>query len=177
MKKENCEETGSQADEGNSEDAAEGKSPKKTRREPQLAHAYHIIRENRLWSADSFLSFIKRIGDSRLIALCMRQSASTIVERALHMEQAEARLSRSQQSLLDLLGTAASSKCGCECSGEWKRMALQLLQFQQIPPAEIASAVLRALETVASKGVNVFLHGVTSSVKSGILDHHDITHP
>ena len=145
-------------------------SPKRGRREPQLAHVYRVMRENNLWSETALLAFARRVQDTHMNALFMRANAENLVERALHLEQAEARLSRSQQSRLDLLVAAADTKCNCEPKGEWKKMALELLHLQEIPARDFASAILRALDTGASKGSNVFIFGTTSSAKSWILD-------
>jgi hypothetical protein len=144
--------------------------PTKTKREPLWAYAFRLIRENELWSGDLFQSYVQRTGEARLISLCMQKSAASIVEKARHVLQADTRLNRSQQSRLDILREAAGKRCTCTTSGEWARAAIDLFRLQQISASVFAAAMLRALETGAAKGVNVFIFGVTSSAKSWVLD-------
>ena len=160
----------SEAEEANEGGAGSDSSPKKARREPQLAQVYRVIRENNLWTEVELLAYVSRMEDKSLNALFMRANAENLVERAVQLKHAEARLSRSLLTRLEILRAAAETKCGCEHEGEWKKMAVELLQWQDISPCEFASAILRALEMGASKGTNIFIHGTTSSAKSWILD-------
>jgi hypothetical protein len=144
--------------------------PKVARREPQWACAFRLIKEHALYSGDEFLSFCLKQGHERMISLCMQKRADNVVERAMYILHADARLNRSKQSRMDLLRAAGKGKCICLQQGEWKSMALSLLQFHAIPAAEFASAMIQALQVGASKGVNIFLFGPTSSAKSWILE-------
>ena len=74
----------------------ESQEAQETRREPVWAYAFRIIRDHELMNGDSFLSFAQRLGDSRLISLCMQRSPNSIVEKARHVHEADARLRRSE---------------------------------------------------------------------------------
>lgn len=142
----------------------------KCRREAVRSYAFRLIEENNLTTADSFLAHVLKLRDPRLISLFMSNSATNIVEIANNALQAQARLKRSTQSRLDILREAADSSCECESPGNWKKSALDLLNLQNISPAQFAAAVVLALESGAEKAVNVFIHGTTTSGKSWILD-------
>lgn len=157
-----------QEDERESDEQA-GDEPK-CRRESVWAYAFRLIRDHNLRTGDSFLSFVQRLGDTRLITLCLQRSAASIVEKVLHIQEADLRLKRQEMSRSDILREAAASPCTCDQPGKWKMMALELLRFQSIPPHLFASTVMAALEAGASKGVNVFIYGSTTSAKSWIID-------
>jgi hypothetical protein len=153
------------------EAGVESEEPHKQRREPVWAYAFRLIRDLKLASEDAFLAHVMKTSDPRLTSLCMQRSAKTLVEKALHLLEADSRLERSKKSRLDILRDfAADSLCSCEHPAAWKIAALELLRLQKINAVEFASAVITALETGASKGVNIFLHGTTTSGKSWILD-------
>jgi len=152
------------------EEAEEAEEAPKNRREPQNAYAFRLIRDHNLCTGDAFLSFVQRLQDPRLISLCMQRSASSIVERALHVIEADARLKRKELGRIEILRLMAENQCTCDRHWDWKNMALELLQFQKIHPAQFAKAMITALETGASKGANIFIHGTTTSAKSWILD-------
>lgn len=160
----------SSASEDGDEKGGVQSNEQKTKREPVMAYAFRLIRDHQLMTGDSFLSLVQKLGDPRLISLCMQKSPSSLVEKARHVCGADARLKRSEQSREEILHQAAESPCTCDRPGNWKSTALQLLRLQKIQPVQFATAVMNALVTGASKGVNVFLHGTTTSGKSWILD-------
>lgn len=118
---------------------------KKARRVPIWAYALMLIRDHELWSGDALSSFALRLGDSRLVSLCMQRSPGSIVEKARYVSQADAWLGRAQKTRIDLLRSAASNPCTCDRLGDWKTAAIEVLQLQNIPTAAFASAMLSAL--------------------------------
>ena len=123
-----------EAEEDNEEGLQPKDADKKPRREPVWAYAFRLIRDNNIKTGDAFGALAKRLDDARLLSLCMQKQASSIVERALHLLEAEARLKRSQLSCLDILHQAATLPCCCARPGEWKTMAIDLLRLQKILP-------------------------------------------
>lgn len=156
-----------------SEDKEDEKNPcgnHPVRREPVWAYAFRLIRDHGLRTEDAFLGLVKRLDNPRLNSLCMQRSAKTLVEKALHLLEADVRLERSKKSRIKILQEAAASVCSCVHPGSWKSAALELLRFHKICTVDFARAVVAALESGASKGINVFIHGSTTSGKSWILD-------
>ena len=159
-----------EAEEDNEAGVQQQETPHKTRREPVWAYAFRLIRDHNIKTGDAFAALAEKLDDARLLSLCMQRQAGSIVERALHLLEAEARLKRSQLSCLEILQQAAESPCTCARPGDWKAMALELLRLQKISPAEFAGVVLTAIRSGSSKGANVFIHGTTTSGKSWIVD-------
>ena len=145
-------------------------SPSKPKRELLFAYVYRVIQEHHLWTADKLQAYANKVKDQRLISVCFSKNVAGIVDKAVRLAEAEARVKRSEKSRLTILEEAAEGSCSCGRPGEWKAMALDLLRLQQIPAFQFASAVVSAVETGASKGINIFLFGPTSSGKSWILD-------
>ena len=104
----------------------------KSRREPLWAYAFRLIRDQGLTTGDEFSSYVQKLaacGDAKLLSLSMQKGASNIVEKALHIKEADSRLKRSELSRIDILRQSAEQPCTCDRKGDWKSMALELFFF------------------------------------------------
>ena len=97
------------------------------------------------------------------------KSLNDLIQQTWKMNDASLALQRRESSRMDLMRTAASSKCAMNCDGEWIKCAKEVLMKNRIHATVFAAAVRELLVLGRGKYRNIIIVGPTNCGKSFLL--------